>query len=86
MKSKCKFPQKVQTLVLDLTRPLEAADTIRQHLVKTARLDVAVLNAGISQREVFEHTSFEAAQKLMNINFMSNVAIVRVFSSYSDTV
>ena len=45
---------------------------------KTKALDVIVLNAGISQREIFERTNFDTAQKIMNINFMSNVAIIHV--------
>ena len=37
-----------------------------------------MLNAGISQRDIFEKTTYATAQKIMNINFMSCVAIVHV--------
>ena len=42
-------------------------------------MDVAVLNAGISQRDTFDRTSYSTAEKIMNINFMSYVAIIKVF-------
>jgi len=41
-----------------------------------------MLNAGISQRDIFENLKFESIQRIMNINFMSNVAITQVCLPY----
>ena len=40
-------------------------------------IDVAFLNAGISQRTTLEDTSLEMVRKIMEINFFSNVAIAK---------
>ena len=45
---------------------------------KLSELDVLVLNAGISQRDLFEQTNFSTAELIMNINFMSYVALTKV--------
>ena len=88
MKKNCKYPDKVKTLTLDLTRPEESAVAIKaylgtigfviKHIDHTKTLDILVLNAGISQRDIFERTNYETAKRIMDINFMSNVAIIRV--------
>ena len=101
MKGKCKYPEKVQTLFVDLSKPEEAGEAVKAFLgtilagefffagrineitnTKTAEkektLDVLVLNAGISQRDIFERTKYATAQKIMNINFMSCVSILHV--------
>eukprot|EP00826_Nyctotherus_ovalis_P023316 TRINITY_DN1791_c0_g1_i2.p1 TRINITY_DN1791_c0_g1~~TRINITY_DN1791_c0_g1_i2.p1 ORF type:complete len:338 (+),score=81.11 TRINITY_DN1791_c0_g1_i2:28-1014(+) len=75
VKAACKDPSRVQILYLDTSNPREAAKVIRDHLTKNPVLDVLVLNAGISQRDVFERTSIDTAEKIMNINFMSYVSI-----------
>jgi short-subunit dehydrogenase len=71
---------------LDTSIPREAANTIKEHLgslslkliVKNPVLDILVLNAGISQRDIFERMSIDTAEKIMNINFMSYVTIAKV--------
>jgi len=86
VKEKCQDPSKVQILYLDLSAPREAANTIKEYLgnfsfaliVKNPVLDVLVLNAGISQRDIFERTSIDTVEKIMNINFMSYVTTVKV--------
>lgn len=86
MREKCQDPSKVQTFYLDTSIPREAANTIKEHLgslslkliVKNPVLDILVLNAGISQRDIFERMSIDTAEKIMNINFMSYVTIAKV--------
>lgn len=76
----------MQTLYLDTSTPREAAKVIKQHLgkvsindlEKNSVLDVLVLNAGISQRDIFDRTTIDTAEKIMNINFMSYVCIAKV--------
>lgn len=41
-------------------------------------LDVLVLNAGISQRSLFNDLQFSTARQIMDINFTSYVALTKV--------
>lgn len=76
----------MQTLYLDTSNPREAAKVIKGHLgklfingvEKNIILDVLVLNAGISQRDIFDRTTIDTAEKIMNINFMSYICIAKV--------
>jgi dehydrogenase/reductase SDR family protein 7B len=45
-------------------------------------LDAFVSNAGISQRSLAESTSLPTAERIMNVNFMSSIALVQVCIPY----
>ncbi|MFW5758723.1 MAG: SDR family NAD(P)-dependent oxidoreductase, partial [Bacteroidota bacterium] len=78
VKQECKVSSSaVHVVTADLTR----ADSIEPLTEKVTtiynRLDVVILNAGISQRALISESDFETHRKIFQINYFSNVQIVQ---------
>ena len=66
----------VECIQIDLAEPekcLEFAKTFGQ------RVDILVNNGGISQRDEFINCDFSIAEKLMNVNCLSPIALIKGF-------
>jgi short-subunit dehydrogenase len=61
---------------------LNEIDNLVSHIEENNyTIDVFVLNAGISQRALTLDTDFEVDKKIMDINFMSSVYLIKKFGS-----
>lgn len=67
----------VAVLPYDLRNPDGIPDLVRSAWEAFGGLDIAFLNAGISQRTTVEDTSLEMIREIMEINYFSPVAIAR---------
>jgi len=79
VKKACANSASVEIFQLDLSNPQEVLDKATQFAAKIQILDVLVLNGGISSRDSFEKMSMGALSTIMNINFVSNVALTKAF-------
>ena len=76
---------------MEFSNPEKCGEEIKEFLciqihifiAKEKKLDVLVLNAGVSQRDSFEQMNLETAQKIMKINFISCLPIIHVIFKYS---
>jgi len=70
-------PSNVAIVELDQADLGRSAAAAREALAAFGGLDVIVLNGGISQRSLAIDTSLDVDQRLMTVNYLSNVAIVK---------
>lgn len=69
-------------LPLDMEKNDTFPEAFQQVLNKFQKLDVIILNAGISQRSLAKDTILEVDKKLMNVNFIGTVALTKVILPY----
>jgi short-subunit dehydrogenase len=69
-------------LAADVTDFDNAPSLVSKVLAKFGQIDLVVHNAGVSQRSYINETSFEVYQKMMNINFLSTVALTKAVLPY----
>lgn len=62
-------------LPIDVTDHASQADAAASVLETYGKVDVLVLNAGLSQRSLAAETPLEVTRQLMELNFMSSVAL-----------
>lgn len=62
----------------DLSAPNEVNETALKVIIKYKTIDVLINNGGISQRATVAETSMETIRKIMEINFMSAVALSKL--------
>ncbi len=63
--------------LLDLADRKQVEETTNAILTAYNRIDVLILNAGISQRATAVDTSIQVHEKIMQVNFMANVSITK---------
>ncbi len=67
----------VQTKIMDQSDPV-VVDNIIENIIRiNKQIDVVILNAGISQRDSVNDTEIAVHDKIMQVNFRSNVQIVK---------
>jgi len=84
VKNKCKYPEDVEILIIDLAEIDEIESVVNNYFLKNPekKIDVLINNAGLSMRATcLEHT-FEQDKYIMNVNFLSYVALSKVFFFY----
>lgn len=64
-------------LPLDMEKTDTFSEAFQQVLQKFGKLDVIILNAGISQRSLAKDTILEVDKKLMNVNFIGTIALTK---------
>ncbi len=64
-------------LPLDMEKPETFSEAFNKVLEKFQRLDVLILNAGISQRSLAKDTLLEVDKRLMNVNFFGTIALTK---------
>ena len=75
--SRCKGAAGVEVLPCDFSHPEGIEDLTRQAWDAFGGLDVAFLNAGISQRTNVEDTSMETVRRIMEVDFFAPVAAAK---------
>lgn len=70
-------PDDVRIVVLDQSNLDQSAAAAREALAVFGGLDVIVLNGGISQRSLAIETDLRVDERLITVNFLSNVAMVK---------
>ena len=63
--------------LLDLADTKQVEETTNTIIAAYERIDVLILNAGISQRATALETSMQVHEKIMQVNFMANVFITK---------
>ncbi len=63
-------------LPADFSKPKEVQQIAEKAKGLHRRIDVLILNAGVSQRSFIHETAFETHQKIFQINYFSNVQII----------
>jgi dehydrogenase/reductase SDR family member 7B len=75
IKSGTRFPDKVAILPCDMEN-LDSLPEVAQHAWNLfGGIDYVFLNAGIAVRDMIVHTDLDMIQKVMNVNFFSNVVL-----------
>lgn len=75
VKLRCKNPNHVYVLPLDLAKP-DAMETITKDAISAfGTIDILVNNGGISQRSPIIETSIDVDRKLMEIDYLGTVAL-----------
>lgn len=64
-------------LPLDLADNKDFSPQVRQALDRFGRVDILINNGGISQRSLARETSVEVDRKLMEVNYIGNVALTK---------
>jgi short-subunit dehydrogenase len=75
--AECGHPDRVRIVTLDQMDLAGAADAACQALDVLGGLDVVVLNGGISQRSLAMQTSVSVDERLMTVNYLANVAMIK---------
>jgi len=70
-------PERVQTLMLDVTHPDDAERAVAAAVARFGRLDVVINNAGFGVVGAFEETSDEALRAQMETNFFGAMNVTR---------
>jgi dehydrogenase/reductase SDR family member 7B len=70
-------PDNVRIVTLDQTDLSGAAQAAREAMAAFGGLDVVVLNGGISQRSLAMDTLVAVDERLMRVNYLSNVAMIK---------
>lgn len=70
-------PETIEIVTLDQADLDGAASSAREAFAVFGGLDVIVLNGGISQRSLAIDTSVDVDQRLMTVNYLANVAMIK---------
>lgn len=65
----------VRVLPFDLKDVAEAPATVQKAIAFFGKIDVVVLNAGLSQRSLVKDTDLKVYRELMEVNYFGNIAI-----------
>ena len=69
------FPERVKLLPFDLAQYQSSPQIVSQALTLFPKIDVIILNAGISQRSLAQETSIEVYKNLMDVNYLGSIAL-----------
>ncbi|CDW76091.1 short-chain dehydrogenase [Stylonychia lemnae] len=75
VKSECKDPSKVIVMEMDLSKPEQCLQQIKD-MKLVDRVDILVNNGGLSMRDEFKNIEFKTCTNLMNVNCMSSIALI----------
>jgi len=77
VKEKCKYPEFVAVLPLDLADFSKVSTSVKTAVSIYGGIDILINNAGISQRSLIMDTDFEVYEKLINVNYLGTVALTK---------
>ena len=66
---------KCDYVTMDLTDPYSVESQVKSKLSSYPNIDILIHNAGLSQREEFLNTTPDLNEKLLNVDFLSVVAL-----------
>ncbi|MFK7946151.1 MAG: SDR family oxidoreductase [Saprospiraceae bacterium] len=77
VKKSCKYPEKVECVILDVTDIAAVNQTAEKLLERHHKIDISILNAGVSQRSLAVDTAFSVDRRLMNINYFGAISVAK---------
>jgi len=77
VKERCKNPECVAILPLDLADYGTVSNNVKTAVSIYGRIDILINNAGISQRSLIMDTDLEVYEKLINLNYLGTVALTK---------
>ncbi len=77
VKEKCKYPECVAVLPLDLADFSRVGNSVKTAVSIYGRIDMLINNAGISQRSLIMDTELEVYERLINVNYLGTVALTK---------
>jgi dehydrogenase/reductase SDR family protein 7B len=75
VKANCRYPEKIVILECDMEEIKSMPSFAREAWQLFHGIDYVFLNAGMAVRDTIINTDLEMVQKVMNINFISNVVL-----------
>ncbi|AFY44063.1 oxidoreductase [Nostoc sp. PCC 7107] len=77
-----KFPSQTLAVQLDVTKPDQVQEAVKQAIAKFGRIDVLVNNAGCEIAGVIEEISDEAVRRMFETNFFGVLEMLRAVVPY----
>lgn len=77
VRKKCKFPDDIKVLSLDLEKNSELKEKVNEAIHFFGTIDILVNNGGLSQRSLARQTGIEVDERLMKINYLGTVALTK---------
>lgn len=77
VKMACKDPNKVKVIPLDLEDYTNLQEATNTAISAFGKIDILVNNGGISQRSLVKDTDIEVDKRIMDINYLGNVALAK---------
>lgn len=77
VKKSCKYPEKIECVTLDVTDIAAVNQTAEKLLERHHKIDISILNAGVSQRSLAVDTAFSVDRRLMNINYFGAISVAK---------
>lgn len=77
VKEKCKYPDCVAVLPLDLADFGTVSYSVKTAVSIYGKIDILINNAGISQRSLIIDTDLKVYEKLTNVNYLGTVALTK---------
>lgn len=77
VRSRCKFPDKIKLLELDLEQYGTMSEAAHQAIDYFGKIDILVNNAGISQRALAADTELAVDKKIIDINYFGTIALTK---------
>jgi len=77
VKNSCKYPEKIECVRLDVTDIAAVNQTAEKLLERYHRIDISILNAGVSQRSLAADTAFSVDKRLMDINYFGAISVAK---------
>lgn len=77
VKNSCKFPNNVDCVVLDVTDIVAVNQTAEKLLERYHKIDISILNAGVSQRSLAADTALSVDKRIMNINYFGAISVTK---------
>ena len=82
VKSNCCNPENIKILPFDITDFKSVSELVKLAYELFGTIDILINNAGISQRSLIIDTDFEVYKKLIEINYLGQVAISNAILPY----
>jgi dehydrogenase/reductase SDR family protein 7B len=82
VKADCKYPDQIKILPFDMEESGNLASVVDMAWDLFNGIDDVYLNAGMAVRDMIVHTDMDMIQKVMNINFFSNVLLSKSLLPY----
>jgi len=77
VKNRCKYPENIKVLPLDLENYTSLATKVDEALSLFGGIDMLFNNGGISQRSYAKDTSISVDKRIMDINYLGTVALTK---------
>ncbi|CAM1351051.1 SDR family oxidoreductase [Tenacibaculum insulae] len=77
VKNKCKNPENIKILPLDLEDYTNLEAKVKEAITFFGQIDFLINNGGISQRSLVKNTTILVDKRLMDINYLGTVALTK---------